>query len=154
MNPMLRAFFVSALEGVSTIGFATITGALFGRGFCLRRLMTVREARMVRLTDSLFWLGASLMIVPQMTARIIGTRTATGPALWIQVAAMLGLLAVEAWPSRVFRSWDRYLDMDQLPFHTDRINDRLILLWKIQLVVLAILAVVDPLLAATIFAHP
>lgn len=152
MSSLGRTLLVAGLEATSTIGFATMTGALFGRGFCLRRLLTVREARMVRISDSLFWLGASLMVAPQLITRAIGAKTTTGPALWIQIAAIALLLALEIWPSRVFRSWDRYLDLDQLPYHTDRNNDRLRLSWKAQLFLLAVLAVVDPLLSATIFA--
>ncbi|HNY29379.1 MAG TPA: DUF2214 family protein [Fibrobacteria bacterium] len=153
MSPLARTLLVAGLDAVATIGFATMTGALFGRGFCLRRLLTVREARMVRLSDSLFWMGAALMVAPQLASRAIGAKTATGPVLWIQIVAVVLLLALEAWPSRVFRSWDRYLDLDQLPYHTDRNNDRLLLSWRAQLVLLAVLAVIDPLLAATIFAR-
>lgn len=154
MTPLSRAFLVAGLEATSTVGFATMTGALFGRGFCLRRLLTVRDARMVRLSDSLFWLGATLMVAPQMATRALGAKPSAGPALWIQVAAVVLLLALEAWPSRVFRSWDRYLDLDQLPYHTDRNNDLLLLSWKAQLALLTVLAVVDPLLVATIFSQP
>jgi len=138
------------LEWAGSVGFALLAGGILGRGFCLRRLLTVREARMVQATDRLFWIGAALLVFP----RLLLVFTDAGMGRWfylsnpcqISQALLLALvLALEVWPARRFRSWARHLDLDQVPYHTDAVHDRMRLLWWIQVVGLLGLPVFDPL---------
>jgi hypothetical protein len=46
---------------------------------------------------------------------------------------------------RRFRSWARFLDLDQVPYHTDADQDRMNLLWRIQIASLLVLPLLDPL---------
>lgn len=138
------------LEWTGSVGFALLAGGIIGRRFCLHRLLTVREARMVQATDRLLWIGAAVLVVP----RLILASTDVGMGRWFyfhnpfQIAQLLLLLAVlglEIWPARRFRSWARHLDLDQIPYHTDRIHDRMRLLWWMQVVGLLALPLFDPL---------
>jgi uncharacterized membrane protein len=138
------------LEWIGSVGFALFAGGLFGRGFCLRRLLTVREARMVRLSDAILWASAGILVAQ----RILLAVSQAGSGLWFrfvggaeiaQAAIVLVVLALDIWPMRRFRSWARFLDLDQVPYHTDADQDRMNLLWRIQIASLLVLPLLDPL---------
>lgn len=138
------------LEWAGSAGFALLAGGIIGRGFCLRRLLTVREARMVQATDKLLWVGAAVLVLP----RLVLVFSDAGLGRWfylsnpfqITQALLLALvLALDVWPARRFRSWARHLDLDQVPYHTDLAHDRLRRLWWLQVVGLLALPLFDPL---------
>ena len=138
------------LEWTGSVGFALLAGGILGRGFCLRRLLTVREARMVQATDKLFWIGAVVLVAP----RLLLVFSNAGMGRWFylsnpyQIAQILLLalvLGLDVWPARRFGSWARHLDLDQIPYHTDAVHDRMKLLWWIQVAGLLALPLFDPL---------
>jgi len=138
------------LEWTASAGFALLAGGLIGRGFCLRRLLTVREARMVRASDRLLWVGAFVLLVP----RLVLVFSDAGLGRWfylsnpfqiVQALLLFLILVLEIWPARRFRSWARHLDLDQVPYHTDRDQDRMRRIWWIQVAGLLVLPVFDPL---------
>jgi uncharacterized membrane protein len=138
------------LEWTGSVGFALLAGGIIGRGFCLRRLLTVREARMVQAADRLLWTGAAVLVLP----RLVLVFSDAGLGRWfylsnpfqIAQALLLALvLALDVWPARRFRSWARHLDLDQVPYHTDVVHDRMRRLWWMQVVGLLALPLFDPL---------
>jgi uncharacterized membrane protein len=138
------------LEWTASAGFALLAGGLIGRWFCLRRLLTVREARMVRASDRLLWIGAFVLVLP----RLVLVFSDAGLGRWFylsnpfQIAQALVLcliLVLEIWPAKRFRSWARHLDLDQVPYHTDRDQDRMRRIWWIQIAALLLLPLFDPL---------
>ena len=138
------------LEWVGSVGFALLAGGIVGRGFCLRRLLTVREARMVQATDKLLWIGAGVLVLPRLA--LVFSDAGMGrwfylsnPWQIVQALLLVLVLALDVWPARRFRSWERHLDLDQIPYHTDAVHDRMRLLWKIQVVGLLLLPLFDPL---------
>lgn len=138
------------LEWAGSIGFALLAGGILGRGFCLRRLLTVREARMVKATDKLFWIGAAVLVVPRLGLAFSDAGMGrwsflSNPWQIAQAFLLAAVLALDVWPARRFRSWARHLDLDQIPYHTDGVHDRLRQLWRIQVVGLLLLPLFDPL---------
>jgi uncharacterized membrane protein len=138
------------LEWAGSVGFALLAGGVLGRGFCLRRLLTVREARMVQATDKLLWTGAVVLVLPRLT--LVFSNAGMGRWFYLsnpyqiaQALLLVGVLALDIWPARRFRSWARHLDLDQIPYHTDRIHDRMRLLWLLQVAGLLALPLFDPL---------
>lgn len=138
------------LEWAGSVGFALLAGGILGRGFCLRRLLTVREARMVQATDKLLWIGAVVLVLP----RLVLVFTNAGMGRWFylsnsfqiaQVVLLVLILALDVWPARRFRSWARHLDLDQIPYHTDGVHDRMRLMWWLQVAGLLALPLFDPL---------
>lgn len=149
MHPFYLVARVALESGVAG-AFALFSGGLIGRGFCLRRLITVREARMTLASDTLFWVGAAILVLSRMFLMFsdagMGRWFHLGnPLTYLQGTLFCLILALEVWPSKKFRSWKRHLDLDQIPYHTDQNNDRMRLIWKIQLVLLLTLPVFDPL---------
>lgn len=153
MTPWIHAILPAVLDAATKAGMCLATGALVGRGFCLRRLLTVHEARMVRLSDSIFWVGAAILTLAQIARLVAPGDHGSVVVILCESLGMAFLLGLEVWPSRIFRSWDRYLDLDQLPYHTDRNNDLMRIAARIQLGILAILCIVEPLLKAILFPH-
>ena len=51
---------LAILQGTTTLGMMLLATGLFGRPFCFRRQLTVREARMTRYADFAFWMGAAV----------------------------------------------------------------------------------------------
>jgi len=138
------------LEWLGSIGFSLFAGGLIGRGFCLRRLLTVREARMVRTSDAILWAGAAILVVQ----RILLLHCHAGPSRFFhgpgcmaiaQAVVLAAILGLDVWPARRFLSWSRYLDLDQVPYHTDADQDRMRVLWRIQIAALMALPLFDPL---------
>ena len=143
---LLRAL----LEWIGSVGFALFAGGLLGRGFCLRRLLTVREARMVRASDAILWTGAAIVAFQRILLlacdagqgrvfRLVGRMDLA------QASVLVSILGLDIWPARRFLSWSRYLDLDQVPYHTDADQDRMRLLWRVQIAALMILPLFDPL---------
>ena len=131
-------------HGWTSMGLVLLSGGVLGRGFCLRRLITVREARMVRASDRILWAGAAVVGSGLLwQAALAGFHGQ--PRIWLRAALLGALLGLDAWPARRFRSWARHLDLDQVPYHTDRDQDRMRLLWKLQLVALFLMPLLEPL---------
>lgn len=127
---------------VGSTGFLLLAGGLLGRAFCLRRLITVREARMVRTSSRLLWTGAAIYAAGQILLHLLPIHHHSS---WVQGALLLGVLGLDIWPTRRFKSWARHLDLDQIPFHTDADQDRMRRLWRIQVALLFAFPLVDAL---------
>lgn len=127
---------------VASTGFLLLAGGLLGRAFCLRRLITVREARMVRASSRLLWTGAAIYAVGKIVLHLLPIHQHLP---WIQWTLLLGVLGLDIWPMRRFKSWARHLDLDQIPFHTDADQDRMRRLWRIQVALLFSFPLVDAL---------
>lgn len=127
---------------VASIGFLLLTGGLLGRAFCLRRLITVREARMVRASNRLLWSGAAIYAMAKIALHLLPSRQ---NFQLVQCLLLVGVLALDIWPARRFKSWARHLDLDQIPYHTDADQDRMRRLWRIQVAFLLAFPLVEEL---------
>jgi len=127
---------------VASTGFLLLAGGLLGRAFCLRRLITVREARMVRASNRLLWSGSAIYALGKFTLHLLDSHQK-----WplVQCALLVGVLGLDIWPARRFKSWARHLDLDQIPFHTDADQDRMKTLWRIQVALLFTFPLVETL---------
>jgi uncharacterized membrane protein len=105
---------------------------------------------MVRASDRLLWVGAFVLALP----RLVLVFSDAGLGRWfylsnpfqiVQVLVLFLILALEIWPAARFRSWARHLDLDQVPYHTDRDHDRMRRIWWIQIAGLLVLPLFDPL---------
>lgn len=146
---------LAILQGTSTLGMMLLATGLFGRPFCFRRQLTVREARMTRYADFAFWVGAvvsataSVLIWlsrPQSEVQI----NSGNPFPMIQLLFFVAILGLDIWPARRFRSWSRYLDLDQVPYFTDREYAAIRRIWKIQSILLLPMPFFSPLIHAGI----
>lgn len=151
IDPVLLAI----LQGTSTLGMMLLATGLFGRPFCFRRQLTVREARMTRYADFSFWAGAAVSATacawiwfsrPESEALL----NSGNPFPAIQLFFFLAILGLDIWPARKFRSWSRYLDLDQVPYFTDREYTAIRRIWKIQSILLVPMPFFSPLIHAGI----
>ena len=105
---------------------------------------------MVQATDKLFWVGAAVLVVPRLA--LVFSNAGMGrwfylsnPCQIAQVLLLVAVLALDVWPARRFRSWARHLDLDQVPYHTDSVHDRMRFFWWLQVSGLLALPLFDPL---------
>lgn len=144
MSPGLRFLHVLA-DGWSSAGLILLAGGVLGRGFCLRRTLSVREARMVRRSDRLLWIGALVHFTGGIGLHFLVTSTGGWEGHpWIRLPVLVALLGLDVWPARRFRSWARHLDLNQVPYHTDRDHDRMYRLWQLQVALLFVLPLLQP----------
>jgi len=143
---VLRTILQDAVE----LGLMILATGLLGRPFCFRRQLTVREARMTQISDMLLWLGAIILVLAHaglwFTPVGLGTWFyLANPLQWLQIAIFFGILALDVWPARIFRSWSRYLVLDQIPYFTDREHILIRRLWRFQAALLLLLPLFSPL---------
>lgn len=141
----------TVLQDAVELGLMILSTGILGRPFCFRRQLTVREARMTQISDMLLWLGAFILVVSHtwlwFTAVGLGTWFyLANPFQWLQIAIFVGILALDIWPARKFRSWSRYLDLDQVPYFTDREYIVIRRLWRAQALLLVSLPLFSPLI--------
>ncbi len=149
MTPFLTIRVV--LEAGAALGFMLLSVGVLGRPFCFRRQLTVREARMTQVSDILLWVGAMVVVVAHLGLwfSVVGLGTwfyLSNPLQITQVVLFLGILVLDVWPARKFRSWSRYLDLDQVPYFTDREYLLIRRIWRIQAVLMVVLPVFTPLI--------
>ena len=138
------------LETGAVLGLMLLSTGVLGRPFCFRRQLTVREARMTQISDMLLWLGATVVVISHLglwfSAAGLGTWFyLANPFQIAQFAFFLGILGLDVWPARKFRSWSRYLDLDQVPYFTDREYVLIRRLWRFQALLLVLLPLSTPL---------
>lgn len=100
---------LAILQGTSTLGMMLLATGLFGRPFCFRRQLTVREARMTRYADFAFWVGAvvsaSASVLIWLSRPQSEVQINTGnPFPMIQLLFFVAILGLDIWPARRFRS--------------------------------------------------
>ncbi len=138
------------LQAGAVLGLMLLSAGLFGRPFCFRRQMTVREARMTLASDFLVWSGAVVMVVAHAGLWFFSKGLGTwldfaNPFQIAQIAVFVLILGLDVWPAKVFRSWVRYLVLDQVPYFTDREYFRIRWIWRIQAALLVSLPAFSPL---------
>lgn len=140
-----------ALESAQVLGLMILASGLLGRNLVLKRDLTVREARAVRMLDLYAWSGA--VIVGGAHAGIaIPDMTLPHPLLlnnrleWIEACMFLLLIGLQVQPARIFRNWNRYLVRDQIPWYTDRQHDLVVWIGRTQILLVMLLPVLPPLI--------
>jgi len=140
----------TVLQDAAELGLMVLSTGILGRPFCFRRQLTVREARMTQISDILLWMGAAVLMVAHVGLWFSPYGLGTwfylaNPFQWLKIAIFASVLALDVWPARVFRSWSRYLVLDQTPYFTDRQHVLIRRLWRIQAVLLLLLPLFSPL---------
>lgn len=140
-----------ALESAQVLGLMILASGLLGRNLVLKRDLTVREARAVRMLDLYAWTGAAIVgaahagiAIPDMTLPhplFLNNRLE-----WIEAGMFLLLIALQIQPARIFRNWSRYLVRDQIPWYTDRQHDLVVWIGRTQIVLVMLLPVLPPLI--------
>lgn len=138
------------LQGTASMGMMLLAGGLIGRAFCFRRQITVREARMTKTANLLFWTGSGVAVTANIWIRFLDAQAGffriSNPFLLAQIAVFAAILGLDVWPTRKFRSWSRYLDLDQTPYFTDREFNSIRRLWRIQTFLLVLMPFFAPLI--------
>lgn len=138
------------LESGVFVGLMLLGAALFARAMYLRRLMTVREAAVVAFTTRIFWGGC---VVTGLSHGVLwfsvavqgGRRYVLGHMAVLETVCFLALVLLEIWPSRIFRSWRRFLVLEQAPWFTDAQHDALRWGLRVQIALLVLLPLLEPL---------
>jgi uncharacterized membrane protein len=138
------------LQAGAVLGLMLLSAGLLGRHFCFRRQLTVREARMTQASDLLVWGGAAVLVLAHagLWFSAVGLGTwfyLANPFQIAQVALFFLILALDVWPAKLFRSWSRYLVLDQVPYFTDRDYFLARRIWRLQAILLMGLPVFTPL---------
>lgn len=138
------------LQASAVLGLMLLSAGLLGRPFCFRRQLTQREARMTQASDLLVWGGAAVLILAHagLWFSVVGLGTwfyLSNPFQIAQMVLFFLILALDVWPARLFRSWNRYLVLDQVPYFTDRDYFRVRRIWRIQALLLMGLPLFTPL---------
>lgn len=138
------------LQAGAVLGLMFLATGLLGRPFCFRRQLTVREARMTQAADLLFWGGAAVLILAHagLWFSVVGLGTwfyLSNPFQIAQMVLFFAILALDLWPAKLFRSWSRYLVLDQLPYFTDREYFLVRRIWRLQALLLVSLPGFTPL---------
>lgn len=141
-----------ALESCQILGLMILASGLLGRSLVLRRDLTVREARMVRMLDLYAWFGAAIagashagIAIPD--ALLPHPVYLTNRLEWVEASLFLVLVCLQIVPMRIFRDWKRYLARDQIPWYTDRQHDTLVWIGRVQILLTLALPVLPPLIA-------
>jgi uncharacterized membrane protein len=148
---MIQILFLRvALQAGAVLGLMILSAGLLGRPFCFRRQLTVREARMTLASDLLIWGGSAVLLVAHagLWFSVVGLGTwfyLANPFQIAQIVLFFLILALDVWPARLFRSWNRYLVLDQVPYFTDRDYFLVRRIWRIQAILLMGLPVFTPL---------
>ena len=138
------------LQAGAVLGLMFFATGLLGRPFCFRRQLTVREARMTQASDALAWAGAVVLVVAHagLWFSVVGLGTwfyLANPFQIAQIVVFFLILALDVWPAKLFRSWNRYLILDQVPYFTDRDYFLVRRIWRLQALLLMCLPVFTPL---------
>lgn len=148
---MISALFLRVvLQAGAVLGLMILSAGLLGRPFCFRRQLTVREARMTQTSDLLVWSGGTVVILAHtgLWFSAVGLGTwfyLANPFQIVQVVVFFAILGLEAWPAKIFRTWSRYLVLDQLPYFTDLEYFRIRRIWRLQTLLLVVLPFFTPL---------
>lgn len=139
-----------ALLSIQVLGLMILASGLLGRSLVLRRDITVREARTVRLLDLYAWFGAAITGAAQAGITIPETTSfealgRLGRLEAIEATLFLALVALQIYPLRVFRNWHRYIVRDQIPWYTDRQHDAVTWIGRLQILLTMSLPVLPPL---------
>lgn len=140
-----------ALQAGAVLGLMLLATGLLGRPFCFRRQLTVREARMTQASDLLVWGGAAILILAHagLWFSAVGLGTwfyLANPFQIAQISLFFLILALDVWPAMLFRSWNRYLVLEQIPYFTDRQYFVVRRIWRLQALLLVCLPVFTPLI--------
>jgi uncharacterized membrane protein len=140
-----------ALESAQVLGLMILSSGLLGRNLVLKRDLTVREAKAVRLLDLYAWSGA--VIVGAAHAGIAIPDLALEHSMlrynrleWIEAFLFFVLIVLQIHPARIFRGWNRYLVRDQIPWYTDRQHDLVVWIGRTQILLVMLLPVLPPLI--------
>lgn len=142
-------FFRYALESSQMLGLMILASGLVGRTLVLRRDLTVREARAVRILDLYAWFGAAIVGVSHVGVALPDIGSPHPVYLpnrleWTEVGIFLLLVVLQIRPILIFRGWFRYLVRDQVPWYTDRQHDSLVWIGRIQILLTMALPVLPP----------
>jgi len=139
------------LESGQMMGLMILASGLLGRTIVLRRDLTVREARAVRLLDLFAWFGAAILGL----AHAVSILTDVGMGRWfylanriewVEISLFLALVGLQIPLIVILRSWHRYLVRDQIPWYTDRHHDTLVWIGRLQVILAFSLPVLPPLI--------
>ncbi len=149
---MIPALFLRVvLQASAVLGLMLLSAGLLGRPFCFRRQLTVREANMTQASDLLVWAGAAVLILSHSGLWFSNVGLGTwfymaNPLQILQIFLFLAILALNAWPAFIFRSWSRYLVLDQVPYFTDREYFLIRRIWRVQAFLLLVIPVFTPMI--------
>lgn len=137
------------LESGQTMGLMILASGLVGRSLVLRRDLTVREARNLRLLDLFAWFGAAIVAIAHATLALsdlgLGTWFYLANRLeWVEAALFTTLVVLQVPVAATLRGWGRYLVRDQVPWYTDVHHDRLLWIGRLQVVLVFALPVLPP----------
>jgi uncharacterized membrane protein len=138
------------LDTSSILGAMLLAAAALARSLSLRRQLSVREASIIQATTRLFWAGAFLVLASHLVLWLSDFGKGPGFYLrngmvWLEVALFGLVVFLEVRAGWIFRSWTRFVVLEQAPWFTDAEYDRLRRFGRIQVVLLFVIPLIEPL---------